>query len=940
MARSARVGPVPPLPPNGSHHRRSYAARLAASRSTTRHAAARGGGVLASLLVSLVLVIVVVTGVGVVGVGGAAGIALAELERDLPAVETFDELGFAQPTTIWDRDGKTMLARFWEQRRKVIAFDDIPRVVLDATTAVEDESFWENPGVDLQATLAALAADVASSGERGGGSTITQQLVRARLLPRQLMASSANIYERKAKEIIQAFKLTQAFPGESGKRRIITAYLNQIFYGKNAYGIAAAADVFFRKPLDKLSVAEVALLTGLPQSPVLLDPYKYAKKIKKGKNKGKFQVPTCGSSPEPGCRDVPPVVRRNYILGRMAAGKGRWTQLSQAELKAALDEPIILANDRPLKFKAPHFVWAMRAELDFILADRDPVTRGGYRVITTIDMKAQKLAERLITGAARVPQLGLADFSSAIRKFKLSRDRRWIANLRGANVRNAAMAAIDYRTGDILAYVGSVGYYRRSTKRVDPKYDHVGQGRRQPGSAWKPVVYASGIEERAITAGSVLLDVTTPFARGWIPRNADSLERGPVLVRKALQYSLNIPAIRALHRIGPATVAKYARKAGMTFLRGPKHLEQAGLAGAIGTVEVRLIDLLSAYGALGNGGVLSPPRSILRVLGPDGSVIYEAGDPVGREIWSPQTAFIMSDILKGNTNPRDNSIWGPRFALRNGPGGSYRPAAMKTGTTNDNRDYSTYGYLAPPRNRNQPAVAVGVWMGNSDHSAPNLSRILYASDGPAQVWKAFMRDYMRGKPVADFSPPRRGLVRQPIDAYSGGRPGSWTRQTVNEWFIVGTQPSRRDAVDKPGLIYSGSCGGSVINLLAAENRGAPASWRSAVRDWMSRARSGPYVRSRWGTRTAYFFGRSSWGGVIGSPDGGCPAPPTAPPTSAPETATPPRRGGGGPAPTCRPGSTNRSRGCVVATPEPAQARGGGNRGRGGGNQGRGGGNQG
>jgi membrane peptidoglycan carboxypeptidase len=926
MAHRAPAGLPPRRNGNGTHHRRSYAAWVAASRAATRRPESRKGGVITSILVSFVLIVTVVTGATVVGVGGAAGLTLSELERGLPPVETFEQLGFAEPTIIYDRRGKTELARFYEERRRVIDYDQIPKLVLDATTAVEDDSFWVNQGVDLQATLSAFVSDVSGTSGRGGGSTITQQLVRARLLPREVLAGDT--YLRKAKEIIQAAKLTQAFPGETGKERVITAYLNQIFYGQNAYGIAAAADVYFRKPLEKLSPAQAALLAGLPQSPATLNPYRFAKKQKKGKYKGELVVPTCATHPREDCRDVEPVVRRNYILDRLAAGKGRWTRLTPEELADAKKEPIVLAGEDPFRFKAPHFVWAMRQELDFILSDKETIARGGYRVYTTLDMKAQKLAEKYITAAARVPQLGVSDFNRAIQRFKLSRDRGWISNLRGANIRNAAMAAMDYRTGEILAYVGSVGYYRRKTPRTDPKYDHVGQGRRQPGSAWKPIVYASGLDERAFTAGSVLLDVTTPFARSWIPANADSLERGPVLLRKALQYSLNLPAIRALHRVGPATVAKYARRAGFTFINGPKHLEQAGLAGAIGTVEVRLIDLLAAYGAFGNGGVVNSPRYILKVLDSRGQEIYNARKPVGKQVWSEQAAFIVSDILKGNTNPADNSVWGPRFKITNGPGGSYRPAAMKTGTTNDNRDYSTYGYLAPPRGADGVALAVGVWMGNSDHSAPNLSRILYASDGPAQVWKAFIRDYMNGKPVADFRPPKRGLVSQTIDAFSGGQPGPWTRATTQEWFITGTQPGRRNAIDRPGLIYTQGCGSYLVNLMPAENRGAPDTWKAAVRDWMYRARSGTYVRGRWGTGTAYFWGRSSWGGPVGSPDGVC---------SAPQVTRDPSTGGGSgggetkprnPAPTCRPGSTSKPPGCVVPTPPPGQGAGGRGRGRG------------
>ena len=172
---------------------------------------------------------------------------LASLEQGLPDVKTFEKLEFAEPTKVYDRDHKRVLATFFAEDRKVVQFNQIPQLILDATTAVEDRTFWENQGYDLQSTVFASLANLTGAADRGGASTITQQLVRAVLLPKALLAPGADLYERKAKELIQSAKLTEAFPGEEGKQRIITAYLNQIFYGHNAYGIAAAAKAYFGK---------------------------------------------------------------------------------------------------------------------------------------------------------------------------------------------------------------------------------------------------------------------------------------------------------------------------------------------------------------------------------------------------------------------------------------------------------------------------------------------------------------------------------------------------------------------------------------------------------------------------------------------------------------------------------------------------------------------
>ncbi len=812
------------------------------------------------MLIVLVLVFIVagasLASAAAIAAGGAAGVTLATLEQGLPDVRAFRDLGFSQPTILYDRKGKTELARFWDERREVIKFEDIPPLVLDATTATEDDTFWTNPGVDIQATLNALVTEAAGGGDRGGGSTITQQLVRARLLPDDIIQAGLETkegqYVRKAKEILQAYRLTQAFPGEKGKKDIITAYLNQISYGA-AQGIAAAADLYLGKDLDELTLSEAALLAAIPQKPSSLYPWatnskgkytnvvkeKTKKRSKKGKTKSRLLVRDCLGKSD--CTNTELVNRRNFILGRLHDSKGRFTSVTDEQYQDALKQRIVIRKPKAQLWKAPHFVNAVLPELNQILADRDPINVGGYKVTTTIDMKAQTLGERLIQGGAVLPNLPPSLYQQQLKKLKLGGNSGWISRLRGSNLRNGALVALDYRTGDILAYVGSAGYYRRETPRMAPKVDHIGGSHRQPGSAWKPILYASGIDTERLTAATKLLDQREQFGPGWTPQNADRTYRGLISVRQAIQQSLNIPAIRALQRTGITTVRRYAVKAGFTFLGdNTKMLDQAGLAGALGTVEVRPLDMTSAFGAFGNKGRVTDPRYILKVVAPDGEVIYRAGKPVTEQVWKPTTAYIMANILAGNTNRAVNPAWGAVFEMHNTKNGSRREAAVKTGTTNELRDYSTYGILPMPKKKNQPALAVGVWYGNSDSSSPNLGLLRFSLDNAGRTWAAFVSAYTKNKPAPKFQRPNN-IVK------SG-----------NEIYIKGTQPGGPHQVDRvtptvtttpPESSSSSSGGGSTTNR-----------------------------------------NNSNRGGGGGGNGGGGPAP----------------------APTCRPGTTNSPPGCVIS----------------------------
>ena len=858
----------------------------------------------------VLLLILMVSGVTVasaaaITAGGAAAVTLSSLEEGLPDPRSFQDLDFNEQSVMYDRDGKVKLAEFWNDRRDVIDnFSSIPKVILDATTATEDDTFWTNPGVDLEGTLAQLLT-VAGGGDGRGASTITQQLVRAVLLPQDVLdnqfASDEALYTRKAKEIIQAYRLTEAFPGEQGKQEIITAYLNQIPYGGAIHGIKAAADVYFGKQLDELTLAQVAYLAAIPQTPAVFYPYaknskgNYAnlskRKTGSGKNKKiKYVIRKCASD-KPNCVETEVVQRMNYILDRLEDGVGRWVKPTAEQVAAAKNETIFVKKETSVRYKAPQFVNAALKEVNEILGnDYDPVNVGGYKIKTTLDWKAQELGEDLIWAGAVAPHLPIAEMYSGLRSRGLSAESSWVAPLRNLGVYSGSLVAMDYRTGDLLAYVAAPpGYYKKNkNKRVELQYDHIGLAKRQPGSSWKPSVYAAGIDSGALTAASVILDITTPFGgrndqgQQWVPKNAEKTDSGPITVRDALQQSLNVPAIRALAETGVKTVRKYAVQGGYEFLPtfGNKALDVAGLAGAIGTVEVRPLDHVAMFGSFGNNGRVTQPRYVLEIEGPRGDVIYKAGKAITTQVWSPQTAYIITDILKGNANPAVNAAWARTFAMNNTRNGGRRELAVKTGTTNNLKDYSTYGYLPRPKNDNQPALAVGVWYGNSNSRAPNITNpVIYSMANAGETWHAFVSRYMNNKPAPSFQAPKNGIVRASVRTPKGSR---------SELFVRGTQPGGSKQVD-PAY----SCG----SITSLEVPGA--YWPStAVNAWASRGVGGV---SQWGTRKtsgSCFRGSApstsssdSSGGSSSSSGGG--------------------GGGGGAAPTCQPGFTDKPEGCRI-----------------------------
>jgi membrane peptidoglycan carboxypeptidase len=333
-------------------------------------------------------------------------------------------------------------------------------------------------------------------------------------------------------------------------------------------------------------------------------------------------------------------------------------------------------------------------------------------------------------------------------------------------------------------------------------------------------------------------------------------------MRDAIHVSINIPAVKAAVEIGPERVFQRSKDFGIRYQSSTFN---AGASIAIGTLEVHMIDLISAYGAIANGGVLMPRTTILEVRSSSGQKIWPPAGalPQGKVAVSPQAAFIMTDILAGNTDPAQNPFWSKRAIY---DGTTRRPAALKTGTTNDTKDLTAMGFLAPPEDPKAPAFAVGAWMGNSDNSAPPAGVV--SLESAASLWQSFLTAATKGQPIADFqSPP--GVVQATIDAYSGMKPGPFSSRTVKEWFIDGTVPTQVDntkvgiQVDSvSGDLWQDGCEGPAevkgfldLSSIEADFPG----WKTFNDGWIARAQRGSGVAGGpQKTRTSYFYETGVW----------------------------------------------------------------------------------
>ena len=870
-----------------------------------------------------------------VGFAGAVEVYSAYSKGLEDPKQGLQDIDYHQQTVLYDRTGKIELAAFGSENRRVLKFSEIPNVVLDTTTSTEDKTFWGNTGFDPAAILAAFRD--ALSGKPRGASTITQQLVRLKLLP-----ATTSTLDRKIKEIIQSVRLTQEFPGNDGKQAIITAYLNLNFYGNQSYGVAAAAQGYFGiTDLSKLTIAQAAIIAGLLQAPSAYDLVANSVPL----DDGTIVVP-----------DTAPIVqRRNTILEEMRRDnqdgllRGKYTD---ASLVAAQAEPVVLHPDTQPTMIAPQFDLMVRQQLaDLVCAPgTDPgdcalVDTGGYKVITTIDVTMQATAEKWLKAYVFGPnQANLADDTKYLAGLGITLktypdEYKQIlgpaksgskVGLRNGNMHNAALIALDYRTGQVLAYAGSADFYGKAIKDpakagqnyFDPEFDALSSGNgRQPGSSFKPINYLIGIQDQSMTAATMFMDVATNFGGGgvpdYIPHDADGLERGPVRMREAIQYSLNIPAIKAASINGVDHVVQRAEEFGLRFPAG----STPGVSIGIGTVEVHPADLVSAYGAIADGGTLAQRNMIVSITDAAGVKVWSASQQTLKVTHpsNPQATYVVTNMLAGNTDPAQNNWWSQYKIMQ---GNTRRPATLKTGTSDQTADLFALGYVAPPTDPNAPAIVAGVWAGNSDN-APGHS--VLSLEMAAPIWHAFMQDVTKGLPVVDFPQPA-GVTWADVDAFSGMLPGPYTTKIFKEVFVDGTVPTQVDTtkmsfdVDTTtNKLWTYDCPGVKVTngyLDFSQVDANNPTWQKYDLIWAARATQGSGIRGGPNNGpTSYFYEVGFW-----TPFGktwGAPFPPGSFCTSHTGTPPPSPSPTPTPAPTPTPTPTPAPTEVPTAAPTPA-----------------------
>ncbi len=623
--------------------------------------------------------------------------------------------GFA--STVLDREGNVLYDVYGNERIVPIKQEDIPLYLRQATVAIEDKDFFTHTGIDPMAPIR-IAYNLIVNHRLIGSSTLTQQLVKNKLL------SSERTIIRKFKELLLSMQIEQAFT----KDQILTMYLNESPYGGNSRGVGAAAESYFGKSIQNLTLTEAAILAGLPQRPSVYSPLS-------------------GKSDENGV---------GYWVGRTANVLRRMREdgyITSEQEQFALDEIKSKTFDKAaIEIKAPHFVFYIKEILEKEYGD-EVLERGGLKVTTTLDWRVQSQAQTIVK-----------EEIAKVEKYKIS---------------NGSALVMDPKNGQSLAMVGSKDYFASD---IDGQFNVAVHGLRQPGSSIKPVTYLLALR-KGYTAASMIADTPTSFfggtgAKNYEPKNYDGKFRGPVQLRFALGSSLNIPVVKLLSKIGVKDMLTLAHQMGFETLEPTEeNLRRFGLSVTLGGGEVHLIDTVSAYSALANGGQKIEPIAILKIEDRSGKVLYEYKPSAGEQVVSAQEAFVINHILSDN-NAR-LLTFGTNSQLNYGG----KAIAVKTGTTNNQVDNWTVGW-----SRN---AIVGVWVGNNDNTP--MKSVASGLTGASPIWRGIMDDLLKNGYKEEAWEIPAGVSAVQVDAVSGypEHDGFGAR---TEYIIDGTLPSLPDPI--------------------------------------------------------------------------------------------------------------------------------------------------
>ncbi|MBN2372831.1 PBP1A family penicillin-binding protein [bacterium] len=602
------------------------------------------------------------------------------------------------------------ITQWYVERRSPVPLDEIPEGLKQAVVAVEDKTFFEHGGLDWRGIIRAALANIKTGRIVQGGSTITQQLSKV------LFLTPEKSFNRKAKEALLSIQIERVY----NKKEILNIYLNQIYYGSGAYGVQSAAQTFFGKDVSELNLPECALIAGLPKAPHLYSPFFHPEQA---------------------------IKRRSHVLFRMME-EG---VITPEEFKETVKSPLGVIAKKEDLCPAPYFIEKIRLSLEEKLGP-NLVYNGGLHVYTTLDLNAQQIAEEAV--------------AKGIEDIEKRRKERGLSTPEDIAIQ-AALIGIDPQNGGVICQIGGRDFHLS-------KFNRATQAKRQPGSAFKPIVYAAAIQN-GFTPSDIIIDSPVIYnipgtGRPWKPENFGKKFYGPTTLRRALEQSINVATVKLTDKIGVTTAINYARLLGITSPLKPY------LSLALGAFEVSLEELTFAYIPLANMGIKVSPAYIRYVTDYKGEMIYR-NTPEFTQVIDPATAYIMTCILQG--------------AVENGTGRAARDAgaivAGKTGTTNDFTDAWFIGY--------SPHIVAGVWAGFDQKISigPNET----GSRAACPIWTYFMKGYLSDKPVKGFKKPDDVLF-VPIDPDNGLRVTKSFSNSIIEVFKKGTEPveySRSEAKD-------------------------------------------------------------------------------------------------------------------------------------------------
>lgn len=633
-------------------------------------------------------------------------------------------------TIIYDREGEALYDVYADENRKPISTEDIPKDLKNAVIAIEDKDFFNHEGYSTAGIARSIVKLFMTGDIQGGGSTLTQQLVKNVLL------TTEQTLPRKIKEFILAVQIERKY----SKDEILTMYLNEAPYGGTAWGVESASEQYFGKPAKDLTLTESAILAGMPQLPSVYSPYSDTPEAYIGRTKD--------------------------VLRRMRED-GYITRDQEKEVTERL--PTVRFSGGGSNFQAPHFVMYVKDILTKQFG-AEVVEGGGLRVTTTLDAKLQRASEDIM--------------------------REELEKVKKLDVGNGSAVVIDPQTGEILTMIGSKDYHagedtedteasasaEGEEENFGGKFNVAVQGLRQPGSALKPFVYAT-LLQKGYTPSSIIMDVPTQFPGGagqepYEPKNYDSKFRGPVQMRYALANSINVTAVKGLALAGVRDMLENGYNMGLVTLEPTTYnLQRFGLAISLGGGEVHLIDLTSAYGVFGAGGVKHVPIAILEVKDKNGKTLFKNQKTKGEQIIEPTVSYLISHILSDNDARKE--VFGPNSWLNI----AGKTVSVKTGTTDDKRDNWTVGYTK--------GVVAGVWVGNNDNHPMN-PKLASGVTGAAPIWNRIMKEALRTYPDGLPDKPN-DIIELEIDAYGGGLPRDG-KPTRKEFFIKGTEPTSQSNI--------------------------------------------------------------------------------------------------------------------------------------------------